>query len=321
MALAFTCLGRGSSSDHGWRYQKTLLSKDAIVDSMFKLGEYHEVVARDIADYLIEAGMKVDIRTFTSSRLEVFHFLEGRMSEMKEEIDEERFARYARYVDALRKALAEGATEEDFRERFFLELDPQANEKRKQFCEIMEGGLSQEERETRFPGSSELLADLMDLSNAASFVDTVLERNRIEVGERVGFRLDDPILRIFADKEGDDESRLAKTTTSFTIEPRAELYIDEFSALFSENLDNEFKEEYLAEHSRLVFLGKLIDKLTEPPAGKIDMNEFAERCEFQMENNGNLLDISGRRAAEELARSLEKNDIIKVKGDSIKWKR
>ena len=40
-----------------------------------------------------------------------------------------------------------------------------------------------------------------------------------------------------------------------------------------------------------------------------------------MENNGNLFEINGRMAAEELARSLEKNDIIKVKGDSIKWKR
>jgi hypothetical protein len=313
--------GRGSSSGHGLSYQKTLLSMDVTVDSMFKLGEYYEDVARDIADYLMEAGMKVDIRTFTSSRLEVFHFLEGRMSEIKEEIDEERFARYARYLDALRKVLGEGATEENFRESFFLELDPQVNEKRKLFCEIMEGGLSQEEREARFPNSSGLMADLLDLSNAESFVDTVMERNRIDICEVVGHRLDDPIMRIHADEVEDDESRLAKTTTSFTIEPRAEVYIDEFSALFSEELDNEFKEEYLAEYSRLVFLGKLIDKLTERSSGKIDMEAFAERCEFQMENNGNLLDISGRRAAQELARSLEKNDIIKVKGDSIKWKR
>jgi hypothetical protein len=51
------------------------------------------------------------------------------------------------------------------------------------------------------------------------------------------------------------------------------------------------------------------------------MAAFSERCEFQMENNGDLLEISGKTAARELARSLEKNDIIKVKGDSIKWKR
>jgi hypothetical protein len=54
---------------------------------------------------------------------------------------------------------------------------------------------------------------------------------------------------------------------------------------------------------------------------KINIEAFSERCEFQMENNGNLLEIIGQRAAEELARSLEKNDIVKVKGNMIKWKR
>ena len=32
--------------------------------------------------------MKVDIRTFTTSSLELFHYLEGRMSVMKGELEE-----------------------------------------------------------------------------------------------------------------------------------------------------------------------------------------------------------------------------------------
>jgi hypothetical protein len=51
------------------------------------------------------------------------------------------------------------------------------------------------------------------------------------------------------------------------------------------------------------------------------MEAFSERCELRMENSGNLREINGQRAAEELASSLEKNDIINVKGNSIKWKR
>ena len=294
---------------------------EAIADSMFKLGEYYEDEARDIADQLKDVGMKVDIRTFTSSHLELFHYLEGRMSEIKGEIDEEKFDRYARFLIALRKVLAEGSTSENFRERLQLELDPKINEKRMQFCEIMEGSLSQEERELKRQDSAGLMADLIEMSNAESFVDMTLERNEINIGKKVGSRLDDPIVRILADEEDDDESKLARTTTVFTVEPRAAVYIDEFSALFSEEIEDEFKEEYDEEYTRLVFLGKLISDLTEPSPGKIDMEAFSERCEFKMENNGDLLEISGRRAAGELARSLEKNDIIKVKGDSIKWKR
>jgi hypothetical protein len=61
---------------------------EIIASSMFKLGEYYEDEAKVIAEYLKDAGMKVDIRTFTASRLELFDYLEGRMSEIKEEIEE-----------------------------------------------------------------------------------------------------------------------------------------------------------------------------------------------------------------------------------------
>jgi hypothetical protein len=293
---------------------------EAMAYSMFKLGEYHEEEARDIADQLKDVGMKVDIRTFTSSHLELFHYLEGKMSEIKGEIEEENFNRYERFLVALRKVLAEGATSENFRERLQLELDPKINEKRMQFCEIMEGSLSEEEREAKRQDSAGLFGDLIEMSNAESFVDMTLERNEINIGEDVGSRLDDPIIRIFADEEDDDESKLARTTTVFTVEPRAAVYIDEFSAIFSEELEEEFEEEYDEEYTRLIFLGKLISDLTEPSSGKIDMKAFSERCDFETENSGDLLELKGRRAAWELARSLEKNDIIKVKGDSIKWK-
>jgi hypothetical protein len=265
--------------------------------------------------------MKVDIRTFTSGRLNLINYLEGRMSEIKGELDEERFNRYMRFLVALRKVLAEGATSEDFGERLQLELDPQINEKRRLFCEIADSDLSQEEQELKRQESAGLMAELIEVTEGEFFVDMTLERNEIEIGEEVGRRLDDPIIRIFAKEEDDDESELAKTTTVFTVEPMADVYVDEFSAIFSEDIDDEFKEEYQEEYTRLAFLGKIISDLTEPFSGKIDMEAFSDRCEFQMENNGDLLKIKGRKAAKELARSLEKNDIIKVKGDSIKWKR
>lgn len=55
------------------------------------------------------------------------------------------------------------------------------------------------------------------------------------------------------------------------------------------------------------FLGKLIADLKGPSPGKVELEAFRERCEFEMEKSGDLLEIDGRRAAGELARSLEKN--------------
>ena len=288
---------------------------------MFLLGEYYEDEARDIADRLKEVGMKVDIRTFTASRLELFHYLEGRMSVLKGELLEKDYARYERYLNALRKVLAAGAGPEDFGERFHLEIDPEVNEKRKLFCETLEGNQSEEEREARRKNSAGLMGDLLDVSNAESFVDTVLDRNDIQIGEDLGGKLDDPILRIFDDDDPEEESELAKTTTIFTVDPRAQIFVDEFSAVLANELDYEFEDVYEKEYMRLVLLGKLISELEEPSSGKMDMDAFRKRCEFEMENNGDLLKIKGGRAAMELARSLEKNGIIKVKGESVKWKR
>jgi hypothetical protein len=50
------------------------------------------------------------------------------------------------------------------------------------------------------------------------------------------------------------------------------------------------------------------------------MESFAERCDLELENQGNILAIDGTDVAEEIARVLEKNGVIKVKGDMIKWR-
>ncbi len=72
---------------------------------MFSLGEYCEDVARDAADRLKNAGMKVDIRTFTISYCEHFHYWGGRMSVLNGKLVEKTFQRYERYIIALRKVL------------------------------------------------------------------------------------------------------------------------------------------------------------------------------------------------------------------------
>jgi len=291
---------------------------------MLKLGEYYEEKAKRIANYLKDAGMKVDIRAISVTQMDVIDYLEGRMSEIKEVTDEKRFERYSRYMSALRKVLSQGATPENYMEMVWLELDPQVKEKRTLANEFFEGNLTKEEREEKIPNFVELMTDLTDLSNAESFINTILERNAIQIGEEIGSRLDDPIWRIFAnidEDEDEEENKFARTTTVFNIVPQMEVLIDEYSALLIEEVDEEFEEEYSEEYDRLLLLGKLISELTQPSPGKIDIEDFADRCEFQLEREGDILDIDGSLAAEELARSLEKNGIIKVKGDTIKWRR
>ena len=289
---------------------------------MFKVGEYHEDVARDIANYLKEAGMKVDVRTFTSGWIDAVDYLEGRMSELKGELDEVDFKDYGRYIDALQSVLSKGATSENFQEMFQMELDPEVNEKRQRFRDIMEGNLSEEERKTKMENFNEMMNDLSEISNAQSFVFEVLSRNKIELEDEVCDRLDDPIVRIpYLPEDGDEESGFAKITTALTFNPRAAVFIDEFSAALADELDEEFRDEYEDEFFEIYYLGEIISNLMKSSSGKMDAKTFYEMCAFQKEDDGNILKVNGRRVGQEIARSLEKNGIIKIKGDSVKWKR
>jgi hypothetical protein len=287
---------------------------------MFKLGEYYADEARDVADYLKDAGMKVDIKTFTDGQLEFFHYLEGRLSELKGDVKD--LDKYEGYIQVLKDVLARGATAENFLEKFQLKLDPDVNEKRKQVNEVFEDTLTEEELEIKRETIAQIMTDLAEIARAEDFIEILLDRNGIQIGMDGGDRLDDPIVRILVDPEGyDEDHRLAKTTTILTIEPRAEVYIDEFSSTLSKHINEEFRDKYPEEYFKIIFLEKLISNLVETSSGKMDMESFSEKCGFQIDDEGNILVVEGRKATEELARALEKNDIIKVKGKSIKWKR
>ena len=291
--------------------------------SMFLLVEYYEDEAREIADHLKDVGMKVDIRMVTTSYLDVEHFLEGRMSELKCILEEEDYARYERYLAVLRKVISEGAGPEDLLGRIEMEMDPQIDDKRNQLAEAFfsDEDLTEEERQAKGESLSCIKEDVLDVYKAISFIDLLIDRNDIKVEDDIASKLDDPIIRVIDDNYDEEESDLARMTISFSLEPKALVFVDELSSLLAEKLDEEFEEEYENEFQRLFFLGKLFSELEEPSPEKMDMESFRNKCQFAMEKKGDIIEIDGSEAAEELARSLEKSGIIKVKGDSIKWKR
>ncbi len=290
---------------------------------MFLLGEYYEDEAREIADRLKDVGMKVDIRMVTTSYLDVEHFLEGRMSELKGILEEEDYARYERYLAVLRKVISEGAGPEDLPDRIEMEMDPQIDEKRNQLAEAFfsDEDLTEEERQAKGESLSGIKEDVLDVYKAVSFIDLLIDRNDIKVEDDIASKLEDPIIRVIDDNYDEEESDLARMTISFSLEPKALVFVDELSSLLAEKLDEDFEQEYENEFQRLFFLGKLFSELEEPSPEKMDMESFRNKCQFAMEKEGDIIEIDGSEAVEELARSLEKSGIIKVKGDSIKWKR
>ncbi len=293
---------------------------------MFKLGEYYEDDAKSIAKYLRDARIKVEQKTYLCATAETADYLEGRLSELKGVV--KGIEIYERYLAVLKTTLAKGAKPDDFKDLFLTELDPDWVNRNDKFAEIIanpsgtfnEGGPEDSDK------PDEKLEDL-DFKGIAAWVASfdfalaTLSRNDIEPGEDVGDRLDDPILRIRVDEEDYEDSDLLKSTVSVVLEKRSDLFIDELTSPLLEDLDEDFEEDYPEEYLRIMTLGMLItDMVEEPSPGKIDMQAFSERCILEMEKDGDLLIIDGVETAEEIARVLEKNGIIKLKGETIKWK-
>jgi hypothetical protein len=215
------------------------------------------------------------------------------------------------------------------RDQFYCELDPVWAEKKRQAEDILKNpsaALSDEEKEAARKKLMEIMdeintKDAVEMAKAFDFAVTTLSRNEIMPDQDVADRLADPILRIMIDPEEYKDHKLFRQTFFVDFEKQYELYIDEFSAPLYEEIDEEFEDSYPEEYFKIRALGILMKDLAEEASpGKIDMESFSERCDLELENQGNILAIDGTDVAEEIARALEKNGVIKIKGDMIKWR-
>jgi hypothetical protein len=232
---------------------------------------------------------------------------------------------YEGYLSVLKSVLPRSTTEEEFDELFMVELDPTMTEKRAKIMALSENhdSLSEAEKESLELNSTEWMSFLLRSGTARIFADSVISLNDIKIGEPVGDKLDDPLLDIPVNSSDyDPKPEQFKTTIEFHLEKAVGIYVDEFTTPLSSELDEEFSDLYPEEYQNLRVLGLLIEKLaTSPTSRKMDFGEFIENCSMRLKDeDGDDLLIDGKEVAEELAKVLEKSDVVKVKGDKVKWK-
>ena len=290
---------------------------------MFNLGEYDEDEAKEIRTFLSDAGIRVELKTSLVIFEKQTCSLHGRLSQLKsltENMDE-----YERYLTVLKSVLPRSTTEEEFEELFMEELDPTMTEKRNKILALSQDpdSLSEVEKESLDFNSTEWLGFLLRFGEAKHFVESVISLNGIIIGEALDNKLEDPLLEIPVDaSKYDPKPEQLKTTIEFHLEKSVGVYADEFTTPLSSELDEEFCDLYPEEYECLRALGLLIEKLaTSPTSRKMDFGEFIENCSMHLKDeDGDDLLIDGKEVAEELAKVLEKSDVVKVKGDKVKWK-
>ncbi|HPE63154.1 MAG TPA: hypothetical protein PLQ49_03490 [Methanothrix sp.] len=291
---------------------------------MFKLGEYDEFDAAEIADYLKEAGVKVDLRPSISAVMDSAVYLEGRKSQLVERIED--FEVYDRYIEALKTAIAEGLEGEEFTDRYLCHLDPSWKGKMDEIAEFMgEGSIALEGE----PGSPDEIidraAELFEMLEALQFLDGAIELNEIEIGKGANVELgDDPLLRIAVESDScDPEDELTKAVLSVHLEKTVEVRLDELTTPLAKDVDDEFADEYPEEYYKICSIGMTVERLLEPPgdSNKIDIDEFSALLVFEEDMENLVMTVDGTAVAEDIAKALKKEGVIKIKGDKIVWKR
>jgi len=307
----------GSRRSHLSFHLASLICNDRNPSIMFKVGEYCEEEAKYVASYLKDAGLKVDIKGLVTAQSELVTSLQGRASELREQgrISEKQESLIAAIKVALEKASEEKASEEkDIRDLFMAELDPDWKSKEERITRLNSEEIDEGAEE-------ELLSSMAFFIMAAHFVSSFLDLNDIKLGEPMERQLEDPVVCIYVDPEDvDPEEPLLRERLEVGLNKIYEVCIDESTSALFEDIDEGFQEEYFEEYMVLMALGLLVEELVEhPEKGRIDIEGFAERCILEAGERFTL-SIDASQAAEEIARSLEKKGILKMKGNSIKWK-
>jgi hypothetical protein len=281
---------------------------------MFKVGEYFEDEAKSIASYLKDAGFKVDIKGLVVARTDFTASLQGKISEMKER--DKLTTKHESFLAAIKATVEKATTEEGFRDLFLTELDPDWRNNRDRLDQLRSSP-DEIDEETR----KEIAKSFAGYVVALDFAENVINLNDITLGEPIGGRLDDPLVDIHVDpRDFDEEDPLLRERLDVDLTKEYEISIDESSTPLFRDIDEEFQDEYYQEYQKIMALGLVVENLVETTEkGKMDIEDFAAMCILDVGDKFTV-SVDASLVAEEIARSLEKKGIVKMKGNTIKWK-
>jgi hypothetical protein len=279
---------------------------------MFKLGEYYEEEATRVANYLRDAGFKVDVRGLVTAQSEFVAFLQGKASELRER--NRILERHEKFISAMKAVLEKASNDEELMDLYLAELDPDWRTKRER---MNEKDLEEADEKTR----DELFESLAYSIVALDFAKDLYNLNDIKPGEPIGDLLDDPVINIhLKSQESDPEDPLLNERLEVDLEKMYVVSIDESSSALFRDIDEDFQENYYQEYQLITALGLVVEDLLEcPEKGKMDIEDFAERCILDVGSRFTV-SVDASLVAEEIARSLEKRGMLKIKGNTIKWK-
>ncbi|OYT61120.1 hypothetical protein B6U81_03785 [Thermoplasmatales archaeon ex4484_30] len=300
------------------------------------IGSFSDDEAQELLKSLGKIGIKAELRPALYVDTSERYYIKGKMDELKEKyagtILEEVLKKWDNYIKSARSIMEEGMKVKDFEEKFLDTVMPERKEI-PSANELIEENLDKDKFEKADEKTkAELILDAIEKANKDKFgkameqfakefdlivaIHGILELNEIRYDENDkmhGSLPENPMLKIYVDSDDAEELDL-EVEFHVRIEKNVDVYANYIDALFELKKLGELTDEKPEIFDLLIMAdiaGMIVDKIE----GKIDLEEFIDGIK-SLEKNGDKIRIT-MEAIDEILKSLEKAEIIKIKKGKI----
>jgi len=278
------------------------------------VGSFDEEEVNEIVEDLRKAGVRSDLRHALDIAIEEKHYIEGKMSELKEKYKEKKnvieiLNEVENYLEKARQVIEEGIDAKEFEEKFLNEVMPE----RKDFEDIRKEivkGTKYEEIVEKFgkEKTEEYLDHFMYELKFMSMIHSLLEKNGVEYkdGKMYGKISEDPYIKVYVEGETEDLPHEMKIYITKNVDVYANLLDVLYEVDRVEKLVKE-KNEYMP----LLILSTIIAKIIDGIKNKMDLKELINASRY-FKQNGDEIFLT-EDAINEIIKTLEKGEIIRIK--------
>ena len=295
------------------------------------IGTFDEKDAENVVRDMREAGIKTELRPFLDIQLKGRYFIKGKPNELKEKYSgtelEKIVTEWEKYMEKARKVMKEGIDEKEFEENF---LDMIFSEEERKIKKEIDSILKEEKDiETRIKllnetikgmdeeKKNEFASQFMRELQIMNQVHEMLSLNGIkyEKGKMYGEISENPLLLLNIDIDGEKAKTL---NLEFTFDIQVDKGVSIYGNLMDIIYENKRLEELTDKTSKyieLTILSDVVSMIMEKINGRMDIERFMEEVR-EMEEKNHRIRLTNA-AIEEIIKTLEKMDVIKIRKGKI----
>lgn len=296
------------------------------------IGSFDENEAENVVSDLRKAGIKSELKPSLDTYLDVYYFVEGRLSELKDKYKRGMIAEILKEMESnletAKSIIKDGIEIRDFEEEFLDRVMPERKKYAKMKDNIknifdeksVEALLEEFNEKIDEKEFYNFIDHLYNEMNLITSIHSTLERNgiRYETEKMYGKIDENPYVKIYIDT---DESGAEEFDLQEEFETLVDKNVDVYANLMDIIYEIEKVEKLCVEkpqYSKLLFMANLVGRILKKirgKNGKMDVDQLIDEIKEMQEENGETRLTTA--AINEVLKTMKKAEMIKIKNRTI----